>query len=95
MQNCADQQNALQLELVRLTYEKHAVQPHEKLRNSLGQNYETVALPAELRRRKAAKDCTRQEAEQGRRVAQALKRLIRNPGKQEKDEFKFPAFMLS
>jgi hypothetical protein len=41
----------LELEFVRLTYEKHAAQASEKLRNSLGWNYKSAALPTELCRR--------------------------------------------
>jgi hypothetical protein len=47
-QNRAILRNAAHVGLVRLTYEKHAVQRYEKLRNSLGLNYESPALTAEL-----------------------------------------------
>jgi hypothetical protein len=55
LQNGAILRNTVQTALVRMTYEKHAMQRYENLRNSLGLNYETVALPAELRRREAGK----------------------------------------
>ena len=53
VQNCAIQRNVAQNKLVRVTYEKHAVQMREKLRkNSLG-NYKSAALPTELCRQNA------------------------------------------
>ena len=40
------------------------MQSSETLRNSLGLNYETAALPAELRRRGVVKHCIREQSEQ-------------------------------
>jgi len=49
VQNSANLRSALQIGLVRLPSEKHAVQHRESLcKNSLG-NYESPALTAELR----------------------------------------------
>jgi len=48
LQNHAILCNALQTRFVRLTYDSYAVQTRETLRNSLGFNYESPALTAEL-----------------------------------------------
>jgi hypothetical protein len=50
--NCAIQRRTLQIELVRFTYEKRAMQSYEKMRNSLGLNYKSAVLPTELCRQK-------------------------------------------
>ena len=51
LQNCVILRRALQTDLIRRPYQKHAAQRCEKLRNSLGLNYKSAALPAELCRR--------------------------------------------
>jgi hypothetical protein len=48
MQNCAILRHTLQSGLGTFPYEKHAMQRNENLRNSLGLNYESPALTAEL-----------------------------------------------
>jgi hypothetical protein len=44
LQNGAILRNTAQTALVRITYEKHAMQRYENLRNSLGLNYKSAAL---------------------------------------------------
>ena len=53
MQNCAILRHTLQSGLGTFPYEKHAMQRNENLRNSLGLNYESPALTAELQARRA------------------------------------------
>jgi hypothetical protein len=55
LQNDAILRNAAQIGFVLSTYEKQAVQRCENIRNSLGLNYKSAALPAELCRRSHTK----------------------------------------
>ena len=59
LQNGAILRNAVRTSLPLVSPEKHAAQHPEKLRKKPSLNYETAALPAELRRREAAKHCIR------------------------------------
>jgi hypothetical protein len=58
LQNRAILRNGLPTSLPLVSSEKHAAQHPEKLRKNPSLNYETVALPAELRRREAGKNIT-------------------------------------
>ena len=64
MQNRATLRNALRKRNYELPSVSNDMQSSETLRNSLGLNYETAALPAELRRHERCKHCIPRQHEQ-------------------------------
>jgi hypothetical protein len=76
MQNCAIWRNATKLSLADVTSEEEAVQRSENICNSLGLNYKSAALRAELCRHLRGKPARQAKAERAQSEEKAQKAKV-------------------